>query len=100
MSERKSRAWKPKLTAKQQAHVDALDVEIGRNVSLLQALRKQVGLSQAELASILKTSQSNVSKLEGGRQVPIDVYRRLIEAKGGTLEVVAKIDGKELVLPV
>lgn len=98
--DRKSTAWKPKLTASQQERVDALDVEIGRRVSALQMLRKEIGISQVELAEILQTTQSNVSKMEAGRDTKLAVLRKLVEAKGGHLKMVAEFDGREIELAV
>lgn len=100
MSDRKSTVWKPKLTAEQKARVDVLDVEIGRRVSALQMLRKEIGLSQAELADILKTTQSNVSKMEAGRDAKLAVLRKLVEAKGGRLTLHAEFGDRDLVLPL
>lgn len=95
---RKSSVWKPELSAEQQATVDALVVDIGQRVSALQALRKELGMSQAELATILQTTQSNVSKLEAGRQLRINTLKTLVESQGGHLKVVAEFDGREIEL--
>lgn len=100
VTERKSTVWKPKLTAEQRARVDALDVEIGRRVSALQMLRREMGISQTELADILDTTQSNVSKMEGGRDIRVAVLKRLIEAKGGHLKMIAEFDGREIEIAV
>jgi len=100
VSDRKSTVWKPKLTAEQKARVDALDIEIGRRVSALQMLRKEIGLSQAELANILQTTQSNVSKMEASRDTKLAVLRKLVEARGGHLKMVAEFDGREIELAI
>ena len=98
MTTRKSSVWKPELSAEEQAEVDALVVELGKRVSALQALRKQLGLSQAELADILQTTQSNVSKLEAGRELRINTLKTLVESQGGHLKMVAEFDGREIEL--
>ncbi len=96
----KSVAWNPELTLEEQAKVDALAVEIGRRASALQALRKEMGLSQAELADILLTTQSNVSKMESGREIKLATLRKLVEAKGGRLTLHAEFGDRDVVLPV
>lgn len=100
MSSRTSQAWKPALTPTQKARVDALDAELGGRISALQALRKELGLSQVELAKILKTTQSNVSKLEAGRDLRLATLKTLIESRGGRMKVVAQFDGREIELAV
>lgn len=98
MNTRKSSAWKPKWSAEDKKQIDALVVEIGERVSALHALRKELGLSQAELAKILNTTQSNVSKLEAGRDVRLATLKTLIESRGGHMKVVAEFDGREIEL--
>jgi len=98
MSSKSSQVWKPALTPEQKAKVDEMDAELGRRISALQALRKELGLSQAELATILQTTQSNVSKLEAGRELRINTLKTLVESQGGHLKVVAEFDGREIEL--
>jgi DNA-binding transcriptional regulator YiaG len=100
VSSRKSSAWNPALSAEDQKNVHALVVEIGSRVSALQALRKELGLSQAELAAILSTTQSNVSKLEAGRDVRLATLKTLIESRGGHMKVVAEFEGREIELAI
>ena len=100
MTVRKSSVWKPKWSAKDKDQIDALVIEIGQRASALQALRKELGLSQAELAEILQTTQSNVSKMEAGRDTKLAVLRKLVEAKGGHLKMVAEFDGREIELAI
>ena len=97
---RKSSVWQPDLSAEDKAEVDALVVEIGERVSALQALRKELGLSQVELAKVLHTTQSNISKIEAGRDVRLATLKTLVESQGGHLKVVAEFDGREIELAV
>ncbi len=94
----KSTVWEPEWSARDKREIDTLVVEIGERVSALQALRKELGLSQVELAKILKTTQSNVSKLEAGRGIRLATLKALIESQGGHLKMVAKFDGREIEL--
>ena len=95
---RKSSIWKPEWTAEDKERIDALVIEIGERVSALQALRKELGLSQVELAKVLNTTQSNVSKLEAGRDVRLGTLKTLVEARGGHMKVVAEFEGREIEL--
>jgi len=100
LSKRKSSVWEPEWSDADKRDIDALVIEIGDRVSTLQALRKELGLSQAQLAKILKTTQSNVSKLEAGRDLRLATLRTLIESQGGHLKMVAEFDGREIELAV
>ena len=100
MSKRTSIVWEPEWSEADKRDIDALVIEIGERVSALQALRKELGLSQVELAKILKTTQSNVSKLEAGRDLRLTTLKTLIESQGGHLKMVAEFDGREIELAV
>ena len=100
MSDRKSTVWEPEWSSTDRQKIDELVKQIGARVSALQALRKQLGLSQAELAKILQTTQSNVSKLESSREVRLGALKTLVESQGGHLKVVAEFNGREIELAV
>ena len=57
---------------------------------LVSELRKMVGKSQRELATILGIKQPSLSKLENQSDMQISTLRRIVEALGGELEVVAR----------
>jgi len=51
-------------------------------------LRMKRGLTQAELARLVGTRQSSISRLESGKREPsLSFLRRVVEALGGRLEV-------------
>ena len=51
-------------------------------------LRMKRGLTQAELASMVGTRQSSISRLESGKSEPsLSFLRRVIEALGGRIEI-------------
>jgi len=58
---------------------------------LLSEIRRQVGLTQVEAADAMGVSQSALSHLENQDDMHISTLRRLIEALGGTLEIVANL---------
>ena len=97
---KKGVVWKPELTAEQEAKVAAIADGIRQEVQTLRDLRRYLDLSQQEAADLLGVTQSNVSKLEGGRDIRVAVLKRLIEAKGGHLKMIAEFDGREIELAV
>ncbi len=79
-----------KLTPKQLAHAE----EEARGIMaemLLSEIRKSVGLTQKELAAALGIKQPSLSKLENQDDMQISTLRRLIEALGGSLELVIRL---------
>lgn len=60
----------------------------------LAELRRERGLSQAQVAAALGISQSDVSKLERRGDVRLSTLRRYVSALGGTLRVSADFGGE------
>lgn len=56
----------------------------------LHELRRARGLSQQQLAELLKVQQPSIAKLEKRTDMYISTLRSHIEAMGGRLEVVAR----------
>jgi ribosome-binding protein aMBF1 (putative translation factor) len=95
--------WRPDLepewTAEDQAEVERLEEELRRYRPIVRRLRQRLGLSQEEAARILGTTQSNVSKLDAKVDPKLSVLRRLVESRGGTLEIRAVLpDGRAITL--
>lgn len=57
----------------------------------LAELRKQCGVTQAEVAELMGVSQARVSQIEHGKITSMDMVREYIVALGGTLDVVAHV---------
>lgn len=57
---------------------------------LLGEVRKLAGMSQRELASALGIKQPSLSKLEGQGDMQISTLRRIVEALGGEVEILAR----------
>lgn len=68
--------------------------ELIREEMTLQALRKQLALTQEGMAQRLDIRQANISKVEKRTDMLISTLRDYIEAMGGTLELVAHLPGK------
>jgi predicted transcriptional regulator len=92
--------WRPVWSPDEQKQVDETVLYLKKQVSLLKALREELGLSQLELSDILETSQSNVSKMEAKSDPRLSVIRKLVEHQGGRLKIVAEFPDRELELPL
>jgi predicted transcriptional regulator len=95
------RRWKDikdrERTPQQLGKLDALVAEELLELTLRE-LREALGKTQVELASLVATSQAQLSRVESRNDHLISTVRAYVEALGGELEVVAKIDGKRIVL--
>jgi len=60
---------------------------------LLAEIRRQAGLTQVDLAKALGIKQPSLSKLETQDDMQISTLRRIIEALGGDLELIANLPG-------
>lgn len=58
---------------------------------LLAELRLTAGLSQEELANAIGIKQPTLSRLESQDDMQISTLRRVIEALGGKLEIIARL---------
>ena len=58
---------------------------------LLSEVRKLSGRTQTELAAALGVKQPTLSRLEVQDDMQISMLRRIVEALGGKLEIVAKL---------
>ena len=63
---------------------------------LLAEVRQLVGLTQEDLAKRLGIKQPTLSRLESQDDMYISTLRRLIEALGGTLEIVVHLPTGEI----
>jgi DNA-directed RNA polymerase specialized sigma subunit len=57
----------------------------------LAQLRKNTGLTQAQVAVMMGVSQARVSQIEHGKITEVDAIRGYVEALGGTVDVVARV---------
>jgi len=63
---------------------------------LLAEIRKQMGLTQKELAAALNIKQPTLSKIEAQEDMQIGTLTRIIEALGGQLELIAHLPGVDV----
>ena len=57
----------------------------------LAQLRRNSGLTQAQVAAAMGISQARVSQIEHGKITELDAVRAYIEALGGTVDVLARV---------
>lgn len=63
---------------------------------LLAEIRKEVGLTQEDLAKTIGVKQSSLSKLESQDDMQISTLQRLITALGGQLELIAHMPAGDI----
>ena len=64
----------------------------------LKDLRKDLDVTQAELAAIAEMTQSELSRLESRADHRVSSLRRYVEALGGEIEITAIIGGRRVKL--
>jgi predicted XRE-type DNA-binding protein len=57
----------------------------------LAQLRKNAGLTQAQVAAMMGVTQARVSQIEHGKITELDAIRGYVEALGGTVDVIARV---------
>ena len=65
---------------------------------LLAELRKTAGQTQVEVAEAMGIKQPSLSRLESEDDMQISTLRRIIEALGGKLEIIAELPGTRVSL--
>lgn len=81
----------PERQKRMRERTDALLLEMD-----LRELRKLVGVTQAQLAERLKTSQGEVSQAERREDKRLSTLRRYVEALGGQVEIIANFGDKRI----
>ena len=88
--------WRPEFEGEDRKEFDFTREVGAARISALRTLRERLGLSQADVAKILSMTQPNVSKLERRKEIDANIIARLVNAKGGTVRLIADL-GEELV---
>ena len=79
------------LPPERQAAISARADELIAEEHTLQALRKALGLTQAEMAARLNIGQENISRMETRADMKLSTLRGYVEALGGELTVLVKL---------
>ncbi|BCJ05284.1 MULTISPECIES: helix-turn-helix domain-containing protein [Pseudomonas] len=82
------------LTPERRARIEERGRELIREEMTLQALRKQLEITQESMAERLDVRQGNVSRFENRSDMLISTLRDYLEAMGGRLELVAHLPGR------
>ncbi len=90
MKHQSFRKLRARMTPRQRVRAEARAKEMMAEM-LLAEIRRSVGLTQQDLARSLGVTQPSLSKLEKQDDMHISTLRRLVEALGGRLEVVAHL---------
>lgn len=62
----------------------------------LAEIRKQLGMTQAQLAEAAGVSQARISQIENGEVTGLDTLRAYVAGLGGHLDIVARIGNIQL----
>ena len=78
--------------------VDKLEAEI--RAYRLKELRKELNITQVELAQLLHVSQNRISRIEHGdiEKSQVDTLRKYVEAVGGTLTLEVQVGDRKFQL--
>jgi Helix-turn-helix. len=82
------------LSPERRAKVEKRGQELIREELTLQSLRKQLQITQEDLARRLDVRQGNISKVESRGDMLISTLRSYLEAMGGRLELVVHLPGR------
>lgn len=87
----KARNWTPE-------EVEELQAEVQQELDLmtLKELREAAGKTQTEVAQLAETTQAQLSRIEARTDHRLSTIRKYVEALGGELKIIAKIDDKEI----
>lgn len=81
------------LSPERQAKVKARAAEMLAEVEGLQAIRKIVHLSQAQIAEQLGVKQPTVHRMETQADFYVSTLERFVEAAGGSVDIVVNLPG-------
>jgi transcriptional regulator with XRE-family HTH domain len=81
------------LSPEERAEVERGAAEILVQNKTVSELRKQLKITQVDLAKALATSQANIAQIEKKKDLMVSTVTRVVEALGGSLQLVVKIPG-------
>jgi transcriptional regulator with XRE-family HTH domain len=79
-----------RLTPQQRAQAE-LEMKEMLAEMFLAEIRKSAGITQEQLAKAMGITQPTLSKLENQEDMQISTLRRVVEALGGELEIIAHL---------
>jgi len=82
-------ALRARMSPEARAQAEAEQLRLREEMDLAE-IRRALQLSQEELAQTLQVGQAAVAKMEKRTDMYVSTLRRIIEAMGGELEIVAR----------
>jgi DNA-binding XRE family transcriptional regulator len=82
-----------RVTRREQMRAEMLATVSGTQLA---EIRKQLGMTQTELAEVANLSQARISQIETGAATSLDTLRAYVTALGGHLDIVARIGNVQL----
>jgi len=86
-----------KMTPERRDRIEARARETLREINLRE-LRQAFALTQEQLAATLKINQAAISKMESQSDMYVSTLRRILEAMGAQLKIVAEFPDGEVVI--
>ncbi len=86
------------LPPERQAAIESRVSQIRLEEVTLRHLREKLGLSQSELAERLEVQQPAISKLERRQNLELNTLRSVVNALGGTIEIIVRVPNKDPIL--
>ena len=83
-----------------QAVAQQAQSELDRLEMNLSELLEKTGLTQEQLVAALDISQSQISRMEYREDHLLSTLRRYVQALGGEIEVIARVNDKQIKLTV
>jgi DNA-binding XRE family transcriptional regulator len=91
--------WKPEFSSEALAHYERTRAASEPGILAIKRLRERLGLTQREMAELLMTTQSNVSKIEAKGDPSLSLLRRMVEGRGGRVRIIVEMgDGEQIEL--
>jgi DNA-binding transcriptional regulator YiaG len=84
-----------KLPAARRKKVEQRGAELIQEEMTLMQLRKDLNLTQEQMANLLEKKQAEVSKFEKRGDMLVSTLRSYIRALGGELELIARLPGRD-----
>ena len=82
-----------------QKRVKVRAAELRTELATLREIREKIDMTQVELAAVLDIGQEGVSRLERRNDILVSTLRKVVEAMGGDLRLIAELpDGERVEL--
>lgn len=82
-----------------QKRVKVRAAELRAELATLREIREKIDMTQVELAAVLDIGQEGVSRLERRNDILVSTLRKVVEAMGGDLRLIAELpDGERVEL--